>query len=444
MYVNAADSSGDPGAEIQRYEWYIDEILISTGVTASFIFDTVGTKALKLKVINICGSSDTKTKYITIKEPGVCPSPTASFINTPASPTTNEYMYVDASGSSGDATAQIETYEWYVDDVLIKTGMTTNILFNTIGTKLLKLKVINTCGGSDVKTKYISVSDPTPPSCPNPTSSFVMSPSSPNINETITLNASDSSGGTGHSIASYEWILNGHCIGYGATSTFNAVQGNHIITLVVKNDCGNDDSATKTFNVGPSACPNPTASFVMAPTSPKSNDNVILDASASSPGSGSFITEFKWYMNNTLIGMGKLQSFTAIPGIFILKLEVINECNNSDFISKSFTVSAPTTPPGPTGTIYCRSQNETACEIWLDEVYTGKKTVSNVYLLEDIPVGLHSITFKKMIKGVQYSCSVSLTVIENKQAQADCTLTTEILFPIDFKSTPLNAIITKQ
>ncbi len=142
--------------------------------------------------------------------------------------------------------------------------------------------------------------------------------------------------------------------------------------------------------------------------------------------------------------MGKFQSFTARAGTFILKLEIINECANSDFVSKSLSIVEPTTPPGPTGTIYCRSQNETACEIWLDGIYTGKKTVSNVYLLEDIPIGPHSVTFKKMIKGVQHSCSVSVTVIENKQAQADCSLTTETLFPIDFRSNPLNAIITKQ
>ncbi len=444
MYTNASDSSGDPGAEIQRYEWYVDEVLVSTGETASFTFNTVGTKSLKLKVINTCGSSDTKTKYITVKEPAACPKPTASFINTPSSPKVNEYMYADASGSSGDATAPIELYEWYVDDVLVQTGMTTSIIFSTVGTKLLKLNVINSCGESDVKTKYISVSDQTPLTCPNPTASFVMSPSSPNINENVTLSASDSKGGTGHSISNYEWVLDGSGIGYGVTQSFSAIQGNHILQLKIKNDCGNEDSVTKTFNVGPSACPNPSASFIMAPTSPKVGNEVIMDASTSKGGSGSFISEYKWYINNVLIGMGKLQSFTAKAGTFILKLEVINECANSDFVSKSFTVSEPTTLPGPTGTIYCRSQNQTACEIWLDNIYTGKKTVSNVYLLEDIPVGPHTVTFKKMIKGVQHTCSVSLTVIENKQAQADCAVSSETVFPIDFKSIPLNAIITKQ
>ena len=440
--LDGTDSSPGTGHWISKFEWILNQVSIGTGIFHSFVA-TIGDHILTLKTTNDCGNVDSATKSFSVSAAS-CPKPTASFVNTPTSPKVNEYMYADASDSSGDPGADIQRYEWYINDILINTGKTTNFIFSTVGTKSLKLRVINTCGNSDTKTKYINVTEPTPITCPNPTASFVMSPKSPDIGASVTLNASDSKGGTGHSISSYEWVLDGSDIGYGVTKVFTATQGNHILQLKIKNDCGNEDSATKTFDVGPSACPNPTASFVMAPTSPKANDDVILDASASSGGSGSFISEYKWYMNNILIGMGQLQSFSARAGSFILKLEVINECANSDFISKSLSIAEPTIPPGPTGTIYCRSQNETACEIWLDGVYTGKKTVSNVYLLEDIPVGPHSVTFKKMIKGVQHSCSVNLTVIENKQAQADCTLTTEILFPIDFESNPLNAIITKQ
>lgn len=440
--LDGTDSSAGTGHWITKFEWILNQVPIGTGIFHSFIAVT-GDHILTLKTTNDCGNTDNATKSFSVSEPS-CPNPTASFVNTPASPETNEYMYVDASDSSGDPGADIQRYEWYIDDILISTGQTTNFIFSTVGTKSLKLKVINTCGGSDTKTKYIDVTEPSTPTCPNPTASFVMSPSSPDINENIILNASDSKGGTGHSVSSYEWVLDGSSIGHGVTHSFSAAQGNHILQLKIKNDCGNEDSATKTFDVGPSACPNPTASFVMAPTSPKVNDDVILDASASSSGAGSFITEYKWYINNILIGMGKLQSFSAKAGIFILKLEVINECANSDFISKSLSIADPTPVPGNTGSIYCKSQNETACEIWLDNQYSGHKTVSNVYLLKEIPVGPHTIVFKKMIKDEQYACTVNVNVIENQQAQAECWLTAETLFPINFESNPLNAIITKQ
>ena len=74
-----------------------------------------------------------------------------------------------------------------------------------------------------------------------------------------------------------------------------------------------------------------------------------------------------------------------------------------------------------TGTIKCISY-PTAAEVWLDGVYTGKKTISSVAYLYNIPVGTHTVSFKKIIDDVKNSCSKSVTVTQDATVNAECTL----------------------
>lgn len=74
------------------------------------------------------------------------------------------------------------------------------------------------------------------------------------------------------------------------------------------------------------------------------------------------------------------------------------------------------------GTIRCVS-NPTASEVWLDGVYTGKKTSSSVAYLYNIPVGEHTVEFKKIIDGVKHACSKKITVSKGATTVVECTLT---------------------
>jgi len=73
------------------------------------------------------------------------------------------------------------------------------------------------------------------------------------------------------------------------------------------------------------------------------------------------------------------------------------------------------------GSIRCVSY-PTAAEVWLDGVNTGKKTSSNVYTLENISVGEHTITLKKIIDDISQSCSVTVDVPKDDTVDAECTL----------------------
>lgn len=194
------------------------------------------------------------------------------------------------------------------------------------------------------------------------------------------------------------------------------------------------------------SCPNPTASFVMSPSSPKNRDIISLNAFDSSGGTNYFIEKYEWTLNQNLLGFGIYYSFQITPGNHILTLKVTNNCGKEDYKSKSFTVStSPSpTPTQKTGSIYCESQNKTACTIWMDDIYTGHKTSSNVYLLKDVPIGTHTITFKKTESSGFYECSITVIVYENLQATAKCILHKLAIFPINFVSYPTGAQVTKQ
>ena len=73
------------------------------------------------------------------------------------------------------------------------------------------------------------------------------------------------------------------------------------------------------------------------------------------------------------------------------------------------------------GTIRCVS-TPTAAEVWLDGEYTGKKTISSVAYLYNIPVGQHTVEFRKIIDDVSQSCSKTVTVTKDGVVPAECSL----------------------
>ena len=88
------------------------------------------------------------------------------------------------------------------------------------------------------------------PPCPNPNASFVISPTSPDVNETITFDASASTAGGDESIKSYTWDF-----GDGNSDTGRVVahtyvtHGSFVSKLTVRNDCRETDVATKTITI---------------------------------------------------------------------------------------------------------------------------------------------------------------------------------------------------
>ena len=81
---------------------------------------------------------------------------------------------------------------------------------------------------------------------------------------------------------------------------------------------------------------------------------------------------------------------------------------------------------GDTGTIRCISSPETAVDVYVDsELEPRGKTVSNVFLMERVSVGAHTITFKKYVSGKLHSCTTSVRVLKDRTVEATCEMISE-------------------
>jgi len=101
-------------------------------------------------------------------------------------------------------------------------------------------------------TKVLEVTLGEEPTCPNPTARFLMRPSSPEVNEIVTLDASESTPGSGQSMKSYGWDFGGGGSEYShtpRTTIAYSIVDDYIINLTVENECGNKDVESKSITV---------------------------------------------------------------------------------------------------------------------------------------------------------------------------------------------------
>ena len=129
---------------------------------------------------------------------------------------------------------------------------------------------------------------------------------------------------------------------------------------------------------------------------------------------GTHTLEFKKYVN------GELYSCKN-DNIIVIKDKTVNfEC-----------IPVPGGLIGDVGSIYCHSIGMTACEIWMDESNTGKKTTNEVYTLQNVIIGSHNLEFRKYVQGVFYTCGKTITVIKDELVNFECTPTESIAPPMN-------------
>ncbi|MFA9416171.1 PKD domain-containing protein [Natrinema sp. HArc-T2] len=296
--LDASDSS-DNGS-IVSYEWdtdgdgyYDDYDDAPSGETTTVSYDSGGTYTVGLKITDDTGNTETVTKQVTVDNP----EPTAAFEFTPSVPNPDDSITLDASDSS-DSDGSITTYEWdtdgdgYYDDYDdAPNGETTTVTYGSGGTYTVGLRVEDNGGAVTTVRKQITVDNP------EPTATFEFSPSVPNPDDSITLDASDSSDPDG-SITSYEWDTDGD--GYyddyddapsGETTTESYDSGGtYTVGLRVEDNGGKTVTKRKEITV---ENPAPTASFTVSPSTPNPDDTITLDASDSSDPDGT-ITSYEW------------------------------------------------------------------------------------------------------------------------------------------------------
>ena len=213
----------------------------------------------------------TRTAEIRLTAPGVilppAEDPSARFTFSPASPAIDTPVFFDASpscaaGETCSSRAGLATFDWNFGDGTHGSGERPTHTFTVPGIYNVTLRVTNDRGLSASATVAVPVGAGV-----SPTASFVFSPTSPFVGQTVVFNAETSRAAPGQRLVDYSWRWGDDTPGRNGSNLFQATHvfdeaGTYVVVLTVVDDVGQRASATQTVSVGPGQ---PTPAFTVSP-----------------------------------------------------------------------------------------------------------------------------------------------------------------------------------
>jgi chitodextrinase len=194
-------ASSDPDGTIVSYEWRIDgERYTEPSVTESFA--SPGKVAIELTVTDDDDATDTASATLTVEEN----EPPVARIDAPDTAPVGEQVTFDGSGSS-DPDGSIMTHQWRIGEES-PTGETVSRPFESPGEYSVSLSVTDTGGAVDTANTDITIEE----DGDGPTARATVSPDPARVGQTVTFDASDSTGdggGTGVSLDFEDGSLDG-------------------------------------------------------------------------------------------------------------------------------------------------------------------------------------------------------------------------------------------
>lgn len=171
---------------------------------------------------------------------------------------------------------------------------------------------------------------------------FQVNPSSANVLDTVTFDASDPT--LDGKLVSYLWDFGDGSTGSGRTASHqfrNA--GTYSVTLTVTDTGGNKGSRSKSVAVGAGNAP--TAAFVFSPSSPGIGETIIFDASQSLATPPRQIVKYEWQFGTGRSATGMIVSKSYdTPGDYNVTLTVTDDAGNVSVATQTVTVG--TSSPG--------------------------------------------------------------------------------------------------
>jgi len=310
-----ASSSSSFYGTIIDYAWDFGDGNTDTGMTACHAYTLTGNYTVTLTVTDSYALTDNITRAVTVIDSLV--PPVASFTFNPSAPEVDETVIFDASGSS-DSDGNIVSYEWEFGEQTTGSGVTSTHAYSSEGNYTVTLTVTDNDELTNTTTKTITlIPKPLPPEA-----SFTFSPASPEVNETVTFDASNSSDLDG-TIINYVWNFGDENTGTGVTVSHSyASTGTYTVTLIVTDNDLLTNTTTKSITVSPPAKEAPEASFTYSPPNPEVSETITFDASGSSDPDG-MIINYIWDFGDgtTGAGMTVTHSYT-LDGTYTVTLTV--------------------------------------------------------------------------------------------------------------------------
>jgi beta-glucanase (GH16 family) len=298
-----ASKSTDEDGIIEKYEWFINNELVKTGMNPTINLST-GIYEITLKLTDDDGVSSTDIVKIIILDPDNV---------FPIAIIGDDVLLIDENldgvetyelnaENSSDSDGEILSYVWKEDGILIGEGVQLEKEFG-LGVHNIELEVTDN-DGAIVSTNINLTVNQLPKAFAG--DDIVKVDTDSNGNEIVQLNASGSSDADG-TIIGYTWFYDGVEIGNSEimSHTFNA--GANVVTLQVVDNFGSSNSDEITVfvssvnNVAPVA--NAGEDLELMGNDGDGILEVQLDASKSSDTDG-VINSYNWYKEDVLIAEG--------------------------------------------------------------------------------------------------------------------------------------------
>ena len=197
------------------------------------------------------GNSATRFASLRLVPTGVVAPPDGlvpAFTVSPATPIDNQDVLFDASTSTAPANNPIVQFRWDFGDGDTDTGLTATHSFDTPGTYVVTLTVVDGFARSRSTSRTVTVSPGV-----NPVAVITASPTAPVVGQQVNFNGLSSVATPGQPIVGYLWDfgdgtpnLTGAQVGH----TFSRA-GTYVVTLVVTDSAGRKGTATAQVVVAP-------------------------------------------------------------------------------------------------------------------------------------------------------------------------------------------------
>jgi PKD repeat protein len=338
-----ASASTDSDGRIMAYTWMFGDDGKSTTTaspTISHTYASAGTFSVQLTVSDDRGASVSMTKDVVIT---AIENPIAAFDASPTAVEVGSAVNFNGGTSKAGTGHQIVKYDWTFGDGATATGSSAlaQHTYDAAGTYSVLLKVTDDTGRVATASKTVTVT-----AAAAPTAAFFLSPTTVELNKSVTANGSASKAADGHKISKYEWDFgdgSGSFEGGVSVSHSYSSIGTFTVSLKVTDELGRTGvAATQTVTVALST--DPTATFVVSPTTPKPNDVVSVNGSGSKAAGTHSIVKYEWDFGDgsavVVGGATATHKYTAI-GTYAIVLRVTDESGRFGVASQTITVANP-------------------------------------------------------------------------------------------------------
>ncbi len=258
---------------------------------------------------------------IRLVPPGVITPPGGTapdFTISPDSPLVLQTVSFEAENDT-----DITKYSWSFGDGGSATGRIVSHQYGKAGSFPVTLSATRNDGVVGTRSKSIEVG-----AGDAPAASFVFSPSSPGVAETVFFNGAASTATPPRTITSYQWDFgDGKGGGGSVTSHKYAKSGDFNVTLTVTDDSGQKGATSNTVTVGGDSEGGLNAAFTVSPSDPLHDQVISFNASTSSSSSDP-IVRYTWDFGagkvtvNTTNAIYNLPVNYYAPGSYVVTLTV--------------------------------------------------------------------------------------------------------------------------